>query len=384
MLIQSRVPLAWLNLTHNFRRLLLSVAGVGFAVVLMFMQVGFLYALFDSQVQMARSLNADILISGKARYVHFVSEPVDRHRLSQARAVPGVAAAYPFFVEIERGLWRGPDGECLRAIRLLAFDPDDPVFLLPEVVQQAELLRVPGTLLFDRKSKNVFGRHEPGTVTQVGARKVKIAGLFTLGADFASEGTGLVSTRTFHQCMGGRRPGGENPDFILVRAAPGTDVPRLIARLKEVLPGDVSVFTKQEFIESEMEFWGTITPIGQMFGMGTLIGFLVGMIICYQILFTEVSDHLPQLATLKAIGYGGGFLIKVILQEAFFLGVLGFLGGGVVALGLYAFLESLTGLRMDPTIWRSALVFVLTIGMCLISGWLAARRVLALDPADLW
>jgi putative ABC transport system permease protein len=110
----------------------------------------------------------------------------------------------------------------------------------------------------------------------------------------------------------------------------------------------------------------------------------VGVIICYQILFTDVVDHLPQFATLKAIGYHGGFLVRVVLGESLCLALLGFVPGLGLSAVLYAMVDALTGLPMVLTVWRGGLVLALTVAMCLLSGLIAVRKVVAADPADVF
>lgn len=157
-----------------------------------------------------------------------------------------------------------------------------------------------------------------------------------------------------------------------------------MSTLKKTLPDDVLVLSKQGFVRFEREYWETSTTIGFIFTLGTLMGFIVGMVIVYQILYTDVSDHLAEYATLKAMGYKSRFLYSVVLQEAFILAVLGFIPGFALCLGLYKLVRDGTALPMFMTIDRVATVFVLTLIMCVISGGIAMRRVQAADPADIF
>src|SRR5207244_420830 len=108
-------------------------------------------------------------------------------------------------------------------------------------------------------------------------------------------------------------------DFGLVRLAPGAKVAEVQAALQQALPDDVKVMTKQELIDQVKDYWGNSKPVGYVFGLGTLVGFIIGVTICYQILYTDIMDHLPQFAALKAIGYDNRYLFKVVLQSALYL-----------------------------------------------------------------
>jgi putative ABC transport system permease protein len=144
------------------------------------------------------------------------------------------------------------------------------------------------------------------------------------------------------------------------------------------------IMTRQEYVDMERTFWLAHAPIGFIFGLGTAIGFIVGMVICYQILSTDVADHLSEYATLKAIGYPNTALNAVVLQEAVCLSLLGFLPGLVGAALLYATLDHLTGLPMRLSLGRVGLILFLTVLMCIASGFLALRKVKAADPAEVF
>jgi putative ABC transport system permease protein len=137
-------------------------------------------------------------------------------------------------------------------------------------------------------------------------------------------------------------------------------------------------------IAREKWFWWTNTPIGFAFGAGVLLGFIVGTVICYQILATDVADHLPEYATLKAIGYTNRYLSLVVLQEALILAGAGFAVGMPATLGIYRLLTTITGLPMLMTPVRGGLIVLLTFAMCAASGLLAIRKVKKVDPADVF
>jgi putative ABC transport system permease protein len=381
------LPLAWRKLSHDKPRLLLSAAGVTFAVVLMASQVGFLFAMYDGQVRLLTQLDADVFVTSRARYAMLISDTFPRHRLAQAREVPGVATASPLYVDYERPSWRNPDDGSHHPIRVWAFDPDDPVFRDPELRAAAGRLKAPDALLLDVKSRDCYGPRRDGLGAELSGHAATVVGTFAAGPDFLSDGNVFMSDNTYLKFFAsGADPAGlrAGVHLGLVRVAAGADPDRVAADLRATLPDDVAVLTRRQFLDQEMGYWQEYTPVGYVFGLGAALGFLVGVIICYQILYTDVADNLPQFATLKAIGYRDSFLLRVVLAEALLLALLGFAAGYVLSQGLYVVAAALTGLPMRLTPGRAAAVLALTVAMCAVAGLIALRRVLRADPAEVF
>jgi putative ABC transport system permease protein len=381
------VLIAWYNLTHSMRRLLTSVAGITFAVFLMFAEVGFLNGLYDSQVELVNQLNADIIITNKLKYTVLQLEPFPRRRLYQAMTTPGVKAAYPLYLQIEQPLWKSAETRQLRPIRVLAFRPEDPVFLNPDIAGAATALLLPDTALIDTQSKAYFGARRTGAVGELSGKVLRVVGTFRLGTDFINEGTVVMSDRNFLKYLAtgdDSRTRLDRVELGLVHVAAGREPAAVAAALRQTLPDDVLVYTKQEYFALEMQYWRTSTAIGAILGLGTAMGFLIGVIICYQILYTDVVDHLPQFATMKAIGYYNGVLVRVVLAQALVLALLGFIPGLVLSQVFYQGVARATGLLMRLTVPRAAFVLVLTVVMCAFAGSMAMRKVLSADPAEVF
>lgn len=398
-----RVPLAWNNLTHDKRRLMLAVGGVGFAVLLMFLQLGFRNALLDSTVAFLESLDADLIVASPARYALAVSEPFPRRRLEQARGCSDVVVSEPLYLEGHLVTLRDGDdagnasavasdevngpASIDRPIRVAAFDPGASLFIDPAIRAAAPGLREPMTVLADERSKRDYGPLAVGREIKLAGRRVEIIGAFRLGTDFANDGTLLTSTETLHTLVPVRHAGGggaANVDLGIIRIRDGADAEDVRERLKAMLPADVVVHSKAGYMDAEMRFWKKSTPIGFVFGLGLALGFVVGVVVCYQILATEISDHMAELATLKAMGYSPRFFLLFVLEESLYLAVLGFIPGLAAAAACYAGLSSATGLLMRLSIDRAATIFVLTLAMCVVSGLLAIRRLHTAAPADLF
>jgi putative ABC transport system permease protein len=385
MLIR-RVPLAWLNLWENRRRLLASLTGVAFAVVLMLLELGFLHVLYDSHTKVAELLNADLVMMHAQKEALVPSLPFPRRRLVQSRGCDGVQAAWPLYVQEYGAGWKNAAG-AEYPILVYGFDPDDPVLLIPEVIEQAPRLHRPDTVLLDRASRPVYGRLVAGVRGELSRRAVHVVGTFSLGPDFRVNGSVLVSDRTFFSLFADPRSPASvagRVELGLIKVSPGADPLKVRSRLESALPDDVRVLTRPEFIEQIRAFWGASKPVGYVFGLGTALGLLVGVAICYQILYSGILERLPQYATLRAIGYSKAFLVKTVFQEAVLLAVLGFVPGLVISIGLYELLHAASGLPMRVLPERVLLVLGLTVAMCAASGALAVRKAVQSDPAEVF
>jgi putative ABC transport system permease protein len=409
MPIAKNVPLAWKNLTHDPVRLVLYTAGIGFAVVLMGVQYGIMNAMLDSNTVLLERLNGELVLVNPTKASLLFREAINRRRLEQAAGVPGVASVDAVYLEYQLGEVRHTaidprDRTQTRRARIVGVDPNARAITLPEVSDADwSRLNVPGTAHYDRRSRphpdqthhpgeSVFGPLGDGIRTElVGRSLTLVGGGFELGFDFGTDGTFIVSDRTFADWV--RRPftaPGVDPlaevDLGVVRLQPGTDRARVQREMQAMFAadGDVDVLTRDGIIAREKWFWWTNTPIGFAFGAGVLLGFVVGMVICYQILATDVADHAAEYATLKAIGYPNRYLSLVVLQEALILAGLGFAVGLPATLVLYYLLTDWSGLPMRLTLARGGLVLALTFVMCAGSALLAVRKVKKVDPADVF
>jgi putative ABC transport system permease protein len=374
-----RVPLAWKMLVHKKKRLALSIAGVMFAVLIMFMQLGFFNGFNDSQALLTTKFEGELVMMDVRRAHLSRWTPMQRTRLAQAAAFPEVAEAIPILNgtfnvrNTETGQYRRTYG--------LAFPPYSVPFDIEGLSELAPLLTRTNTILFDAKAREIYGPMQAGDRLDVNGEYFELGGQFGLGANFTNDGTLIMSEATFVSMTGG------NTDTIawgLLRLREGVDVLAFRDRLQEALPIGLSILTPEEMREREIAYTIRKAPVGIIFGVGLVIGFIIGTIICYQILFNEITDHLTQFATLKAMGFSASYLRGVVLQEAALLGVVGFfpgLGGGYF---LYWLLEDMTGIVMFQTPERAFFIFVLTVVMCVLAGIIAVKRVVKADPADVF
>jgi putative ABC transport system permease protein len=382
----DRTPLGWLQLRHERSRLLVAMAGITFADVLIFMQLGFMGALFESSVLLHRQLAANaVILSANARNWQY-SGSFTRRRLLQAEDVTGVADTQALYVALTD--LQNPISHEDSTMMLLGMDPDHPAFTMPALLAQRDRLKLPDTLLVDEGSRGEFQsaiaqvRQGKVLTTEIDRRTVTFSGLIRVGASFQSDGVLMTSDQTFLQLFPRRQAGVVN--IGLVRFEPNADPVQTLNNLKAHLPKDVQVMSVDDFVAFEQNFLRGRSPISFVFTLGSLMGFIVGVVIVYQILSTDVNDHRGEYATFKAMGYQHRYLLGVIFEQALILSVLGFLPGLGISLGLYNLTRMATSLPIVMPVGRTILVFVLTVVMCNVSGAIASRKLQLADPADMF
>ena len=382
-----KIPLSWLQLTHEKMRLAVAIAGIAFADILMFMQLGFKNALFDSSVRLHKSLQGDIFILHSQTDSLVGGKSFSSRRLYEVMGVEGVKTVSPIYINVTD--WKNPITKGSRRIFVVGVNPVNTLFTLPGMKEALPLIKQPDVVLFDERSRGEFGPikqdFEAGKVvkTEVANRQITVGGLFALGASFGADGTVITSDLNFFRIFPTRSKG--LIDVGVIQLEPNANLEVTLKKIKEKLSSkDIQIFTKEGLIEHEKNYWQKRTTIGFVFGLGTVMGFVVGTIIVYQILYTDVVDHLPEYATLKAMGYGDNYLLMVVFQEALLLAVIGFIPSLGFSLFFYANTAKATGLPILMTVTRAIMILLLTMLMCTLSGAIAVGKLRSADPADIF
>ncbi|GIW80348.1 MAG: ABC transporter [Gemmatales bacterium] len=382
-----KTPLAWLNFVHHKTRTLVALAGVSFAVILIFMQLGFRGAAEATATFLYSKIDdfEIFLVSSSYRDVNRTGT-IPRTYLYRAMSLDEVESAYPLYISFS--LWRNVTTGLRRTILVIGFRPTDPIFRgLPEL-EDPDLLRELhrlDTVLVDRMSHPDFGLAEmlPQTrITEVGFRRIEVVGQFTLGTGFASDASIITSADTFAALFPRRSL--EKVNLGLVRLKRGADVKAVQTQLRAILPPDVQVWTRSELESRERDYWVHGKSIGILFTYGVFVAILVGVIFVYQIISADITNHYSEYATLKAMGYGNAYLSWVVLQQALYLGAIAYIPGLFAALLLYAVTRHYAHITIEMTFPRALGVLALALVMCTISGLLSVQKVKAADPADLF
>ena len=382
--MRDRTPLGWLQLKKNKARLFVAVAGIGFADLLMFAQMGIQAALFDSNTLLNRSVDADIIVRSAQYRDLSLANTVPRRRLYQIQALSEVQSAEALYVS--RVVWKNPQSRRKTELTLVGQNLERPAFNLADVNRNLDKLKQPDTFLFDRLTRGdytkVIDQAKQGQTvrTEIDRRSIQVVGLFSLGASFATEGTLFTSQENFLRFFPERGAG--QVTLGLVKVKPGVDPSEVLAQIKAIMPPDTIASTKQDYVEFEKAYWQKNTPIGIVFTFGTVMAFVVGTVIVFQILSTDVNDHIGEYATFRAMGYRDRYLLLIVFEEAIILATLGFIPGLGLALGQYALIRNVAALPIGMTFARFAFVFFLTLVMCTVSGMIATRKVQSADPAD--
>ena len=387
-----RTPVAWLQLSHQKVRLLVAVLGVAFSIILIFTQLGLRAMLFDGITLLPENLNGDLyLISTYADNIRDSEFP--NIYLYQADAVPEVADVRPLYVGY--GRWVNPKllnteqkaNIKSSSMQIIAFNPNKPVLKIPEVNQQLNLLSVPGGILYDRLSKLESGNipqlfADKGQVYSIlNNRRVTVMGLFDLGSTFYYDSVAIMSDWNYGQISGEEKL--NEVSLGVISLEPGANPQTVIENIQNTLSKDIKVLTKAELIQAEKDEVATWSE-GKVLNFGAAIGFVVGIIIVYQVIYTDVSEHLPEYATLKAMGYKDRDLSLVVLQESLILAVMGFVPGYLASFGVYYLMTNFTELSVTMNTGIALRVFTLNILMCIISGAIAIKKLRTADPADIF
>jgi putative ABC transport system permease protein len=381
-----KTPLAWLQLKREPTRLAVALAGIAFADILIFFQLGLAEGLFDSVTKPYSALQGDLFLINPLFESLSVVRSFPRQRLYRAAGVQEVRSIN--YMYIDQGRWRNPQTLKNQTTMVFAINPNNSAIVLPEVRSHLGQLKLLNRILYDRTGNvELFSNILPtlersGSVPiQFNNIQTQVTGTFVMGASFTANGNIITSHSTFLQLFPERKA--NEIDVGIITLKPGANIEKVQSAIRSQVK-DVLVLTHAEFIDHEKKYWQVNSPIGFLFGFGAVIGFIVGTVIVYQILYSDVSDHLPEYATLKAMGYSDGYLMSVLIQESLIMAVLGFIPGFLVALGLYALATAVTFIPIVMSVYRAVLVLILTIIMCIASGGIAMRKLQEADPADIF
>lgn len=377
--------LAWRQLVFDRTKLIAATCGVLFACVLVFMQLGFRDSLYASAASAPVKLNGDLFLVHKQSEAMWRSVQFKRSELMRALGNPAVAEVYPLYLALAP--FKNIETQTKRTLMIYGFDPDSLLFDIEAIQNKQVELRLKDTVLFDEFSRPEFGPVrsllEAGrNVTEVNDYKITVVGLFRLGVSFAADGNIVTSDLNFMRIFPRRNL--HNIDLGVIRLYPGSSTKQVQAELKNRLNEFVNIFTYEELLQYEMDYWANKAPIGYIFGFGTVMGLVVGLVIVYQILFTDIANHRNEFATLKAMGYEHGYFVRVVFASAFFLAVLGFIPGYILSVGLYQLTESQIFIPMPMTLSKVMTVFIFILSMCAMAGFLAIRKLKAANPADMF
>lgn len=381
----GRLPIGWLQLTHSRTRFAAALAGVAFANVLVFVQLGIMNSMAIATLKPYEFMRADIMISASNSNAMNDGGNVARQWMLQAMADPDVIGGMGLF--LGNVTWqRAPNSIGLSTFGI---DPAQTGFLAPDIAAKTGPLQVQMSGLLDRLSRGLPSeqaaaiRPQTPLSFETGGKTVTLYDTFSGGGGFGGDGYMIVSDQTFLTLFPARSSAA--PDHILLKTAPGANPEVVAARLRDIISDkSLRIRSYDQAAQEELTYQQTKRPTGLIFGFGVVIGVLVGLVIVYQVLSTDVADHLREYATFKAMGYGPGFFLGVVFEEALILGIMGFVPGLMVGTAILTFMGKMTTLPLMMTPSMALMVFLGTIAFSTLSGAIATRRLAAADPADLF
>lgn len=382
----SPLVVAWRQLSHQTMKLVAAAAGVVVAVMLMLVQLGIRQGALENSVAFTRRIRADLIVVSPRSRTIFQSSPFPRrllYRLPDRFGVSDVEAVY-----IAVGRWRNPWKFYEHPISLYGIEPGDSLLDLPGIAERADELRFDDRILFDSLNRASYGpvvetlRTQTEVQAEVNGRKIHVIGTVNVGISIANDGNLYMSPANFQRLLPQRSLGAI--DLGLIKLDAGVDPRRAKQEIASFLGDEVRVLTREELIDSETAFMRATAPVDFIFGMGAVVGFFIGFVVVYQILYTEVTNHLPQLATLKAIGFTDFYLLKLVLSQAVILSVIGYIPGFFLALWLYGVATEQIQMPFTMTVRRALGVFAATLLMCCLSAAIAVRKAWTADPAEVF
>lgn len=422
-----KTPLALHNLLHQPLQTGVSIAGVAFALLLVFMQLGFMGAVAFTATNVLEQLEFDVLLRAPD-YLHlYEAGQIERGELKVAANTPGVRSAQPLWISVQN--WRSlptraqSQDEDFQSqylpIAVMAYEPSSPVFRSPQIQALSNQLRE-DTILLDESTQADYGPLDDqplipflpwrfgrfsdadvGRETEIGGKSFTIAGLYRLGTGLAANGALITSPAGFARMAPIDINTTTSLGLLQLDSSDAGQQAQVVERIKQrlrVIPpgvrpqddnleestGVMTVLTKEEALAAERFRWLWQTPFGLIFQMGVVLSLLVGSAIVYMILSTDVSNRLSEYATLLAMGYSRLYLSSIVMTQAIVLSLFGFAASWIAAELLYRLTYSLTGIPLLMNPGRIGLVAGLGVLMSCVSGLLALRKLWKAEPASLF
>jgi putative ABC transport system permease protein len=375
-----RTPIAWFNTIQNPKRTAAAVGGICFSVLLIFMQAGFLGAARTNASLAYSILDFDLIIISRGYLTMTRSESIDPYRVIQSSSVPGVAQSCGLL--IEGGNWRNTSTGDSSSCFVFGVSPDADYFVDPAVNSQTPLLKESLTAMVDLRSRPAYGPWSVGGVANVNNQSLRVMGDYALGMGLLADGSVVVSHNTYARLFG--QNAADRYNFGLIKIKPGENPEAVASRLRTSLPDDVVISTKAEIMRREERYFVSVKPIGIMFQVGMAVAFIVGAVILYQILSSEISNRMKEFATLKAMGYPERYIYGVGMTQGLLFSLMGYFPSLVLSFLLYRVLRALSGFPVYMDLNRAVFVFLLTLGMCIIAAALSLGKIKRADPADLF
>lgn len=385
------VSIARKNLFQDLPRFIVAQAGIMFSVGLVTIQIGILNGFTRSSTVLIENADADIWVTSEELRHLALTLPLEYKQLAEAKEVEGVERAEPLIAQST--VWRDQSNQ-IAPIRIIGFDPEDTLFR-PRTLLEGTLkdIQQPYKIFVDQADLKLLDVSEVGDRAEIGSYEGEIKGITTGTRSIVASPYIFTSLPNATAYLNSpiATPDETPPDppdltdqnritYILVKAKPGENLSALKDRLEKALPG-TKAFTQSELTELTQTYWQQSTGVGYILGLGAVVGIVVGTVVVGQILYSSVTDHLREFGTMKAMGSSDWYIYRVILEQALWMAVLGYLPGMGLCLGLGAWTIQAQAIQILISPATAAGVFVVTVAMCSGAAIFAIQKVTRLDPA---
>ena len=369
--------LAWKMLRAEWTRVALTLLGVTFAVVLMFFDIAAYLGFVQAASLIIDNAKADIWITLESSDNFDTSRPFPERKIWKAKQVPGVADAQPMAKGWAQMKLKGGSTEM---VMVIGVDPAADLHL-PWLMRDGQVrnLKLKDTVIVDESALRRLDGLTLNDTAEISRTAVKVVGISRDVRSFTTYPTVFANYETAKRLAGVyRMTGADMTTFILVNVAPGHSVPEVVDRLRKI--EGVDAYSREDFSRRTRQYWVVRTGMGVGFGLTALMGFLVGMVIVGQTIYSSTLEHLREYGVLKAIGATGTELITLIMYQATAYAVLGYLIGTAIAAATRPGYEAL-GLKLVTTTEMRVVMLLVTIAMCLGASVASVRKALRVDPA---
>lgn len=376
---RGRVPIAWRNTFQNRKRTITALGGISFSILLIFMQLGLLNGARRTASMLYDFFNFDlVIVSDKYQYLadanHF-----DIMRIIQAGVTPGVASV--FKLNINGGAWTDTTTSLTSQALLLGIDSDSTFISNESIRKGLPALQGNNAVMVDLYSHSDYGDMSIGATPKINDTSVVVAGHFTLGVTLFSDGAVMVDNSLYDRLVQGRS---RMTNIGLIKITPGSDPDTVKRDLEQSLPKDVLVYKRNDMIKQEQNYFITVKPMGIMFQAGVVVAFIVGVVVLFQVLSTDISNRINEFATMKAMGFSPVFIYGIGIRQALIFAILSYVPSFLLSVAIFKLILLAAHLRVAMTLNLALLVLALSVCMCVISCVLALQKVRKSDPAELF
>jgi putative ABC transport system permease protein len=378
--------LAWRQLVSKRKSLLATISGNVVAFILIFMQLAFEQGIYAAGTSLHHILQADAVMINPASINIGRMRPLNRATYGSLLAHPSISEAAMISTTVAS--WRSPlDG--LQRPALMLGIPIDRDVIAPQWAADwnTSQLEIPGTVLFDQEARPELGGEvipkilsgKSGFEFQINDHVVQPKQIYPFRFPICTEGTIITSLETFNYIMASPS---EATTALLISLKDRSmhSMRRTVARMNRDLPPDAQIFTKKQWIKRETKFWAENTPVGILFRFGVFIGACVSSVFIYQILLSDITAHLSEYATLRAIGYGRWYLRRVVFFQGLFLTVISCPLAMIVSSVLIRLWTNFTKIPLTLTAANILGVIGLGLAVASLSALLATKELACADP----